>query len=62
MNFIIVQLSPKRFAVAEGNRGEYTVCTKGITRDEAIQVERELLNREEREYSELTKQSLLEGT
>ncbi len=55
MKYIIVQLSPKRFAVAEGSREEYKICTKKITRDEALKVADELRNLDPRDYSDLTK-------
>ena len=60
MKFIIVQLSPKRFVIAEGDRGEYKVCTKKLTRDEAHQAIKELRKLDTRNYSDMTKRILLE--
>lgn len=60
MNFIIVQVSPKRFVVAEGAREEYKICTKKMTHDEAIEAADELRRLDVSDYSDLTKRILLE--
>ncbi len=64
MRFIIIQVSPRRWVVAERDGAAssrfYTICTTKIkTRQEASIVRTELLNLDTEDYSTITKDVLL---